>query len=437
MTSTHEGDIHIPGLPPEAGKAHLFKELAQGSGSAVSLCQLCDHVCTALFDATKVRVFQDDQCIITGHRTQHTGLWYIPLSPPPGFSPADPTRPPLLPSILRTANAILPRRHVASVAHFDPTKAHQVAFSHSTIGSPALSTLQAAVDNNYVTGFPGLTSKSLRQHPPQSKATSKGHMYQIRQGTKSTKSKPIVQPSPDHEFDFPNPLPKGERTHSCFATMVARDPTGMIYTYQIGQLPVPSSRGMQYLFVFYSYDTNTIHMEPMKNQTAGEILAAFKRCTAELVQAGFKPQLHRLDNECSNILKTHLQSKEINFHLAPPGIHRRNTTERAIRTAKNHIIAIFSSCDPNFPMHLWCRLIPQANITLNLLRGSRVNPKLSAYAQVHGPFDFNRTPLAPPVTFVLGHDKPDKQKNWDTHGFLPMLRSVVHQHQGHPHLRHR
>jgi hypothetical protein len=71
----------------------------------------------------------------------------------------------------------------------------------------------------------------------------------------------------------------------------------MIYTDQTGQLPVPSSRGMQYLFVFYSYDTNTIRMEPMKNRTAGEILAAFKRCTAELVQAGFKPQLHRLDNK--------------------------------------------------------------------------------------------------------------------------------------------
>jgi hypothetical protein len=55
-------------------------------------------------------------------------------------------------------------------------------------------------------------------------------------------------------------------------------------------------------------------------------------------------------------------------------------------------------------MHLWCRLIPQADIALNLLRGSRVNPKLSAYAQVHGHFDFNRTPLAPPGTFVLCHE---------------------------------
>jgi hypothetical protein len=56
-------------------------------------------------------------------------------------------------------------------------------------------------------------------------------------------------------------------------------------------------------------------------------------------------------------------------------------------------------------------------ITLNLLRGSRINPKLSAWAQVHGTFDFkNRTPLGPPGCRVLAHEKPDKHKTWAPHG---------------------
>eukprot|EP00978_Attheya_sp_CCMP212_P006283 scaffold14236_cov54-Attheya_sp.AAC.5 len=54
-------------------------------------------------------------------------------------------------------------------------------------------------------------------------------------------------------------------------------------------------------------------------------------------------------------------------------------------------------------------------ISLNLLRGSRLNPKLSAYAQVHGAFDFNRTPLAPPGTKVLIHEKPDVHASWAAH----------------------
>ena len=55
-------------------------------------------------------------------------------------------------------------------------------------------------------------------------------------------------------------------------------------------------------------------------------------------------------------------------------------------------------------------------ITLNLLRSSRVNPKLSAYAQIFGIFDFNRTPLAPPGTKVLLHEKPNNRRTWAPRG---------------------
>jgi hypothetical protein len=66
-------------------------------------------------------------------------------------------------------------------------------------------------------------------------------------------------------------------------------------------------------------------------------------------------------------------------------------------------------------LHLWDRLLPQALISLNLLRGSRINPRLSAYAQVHGMFDYNRTPLAPPGTHVLIHKKPANRDTWAPH----------------------
>jgi hypothetical protein len=108
-----------------------------------------------------------------------------------------------------------------------------------------------------------------------------------------------------------------------------------------------------------------------------------------------KPQLQRLDNECSKSLKTFMHEQEIYCQLVPPGVHRRNAAERAIRTFQNHFIAGLCSVDKEFPIHLWDRLLPQAKITLNLLRGSRINPKLSAWAQIHGTFDYNRTPWTP------------------------------------------
>ena len=51
-----------------------------------------------------------------------------------------------------------------------------------------------------------------------------------------------------------------------------------------------------------------------------------------LVKAGRKPKLHRLDNEASEALKNNMHEKQISFQLVPPGIHRRNPAERAIRT---------------------------------------------------------------------------------------------------------
>ena len=70
---------------------------------------------------------------------------------------------------------------------------------------------------------------------------------------------------------------------------------------------------------------------------------------------------------------------------------------------------------PDFPLNQWDRLIPQATLTLNLLRPSRINPNLSAYAQVHGAFDYNKTPLAPPGIQVLAHIKPKDRRSWGTH----------------------
>jgi hypothetical protein len=66
-------------------------------------------------------------------------------------------------------------------------------------------------------------------------------------------------------------------------------------------------------------------------------------------------------------------------------------------------------------MHLWCRLIPQATTTLNLLRQSHINSRLSAEVQlVNGAFDSNKTPLAPPGTQVVVHERTTQRGSWDT-----------------------
>jgi hypothetical protein len=67
-------------------------------------------------------------------------------------------------------------------------------------------------------------------------------------------------------------------------------------------------------------------------------------------------------------------------------------------------------------MHLWDRLLPQAEITLNLLRTSRLHPQLSAAAHYHGLVDYNKTAFAPRGSKSVAHKKPGKRRTWAPHG---------------------
>ena len=82
---------------------------------------------------------------------------------------------------------------------------------------------------------------------------------------------------------------------------------------------------------------------------------------------------------------------------------------------KNHLITGIYTCDPKLPSREWGQLLPQCNITINLLRSSRRNPSLSAYAALQGNFDFNATPMALPGTKVVVHEKYGNRKSWAGH----------------------
>ena len=95
--------------------------------------------------------------------------------------------------------------------------------------------------------------------------------------------------------------------------------------------------------------------------------------------------------------------------------HRVNAAERAIQTFKNHFVAGLCTVHKNFPMQLWCELLQQCELTLNLLRASRKNNKLSAYAQLEGGFNFNHTPLAPPGTKASVYMDNKIRNSWAPH----------------------
>ena len=211
--------------------------------------------------------------------------------------------------------------------------------------SPALSILEQTLLNGYLVNFPGLTLATLH-----SVATIKGHLDQTRQNLRSTRLSPT----------------------------------------SIGL-------AVQHIMILYDYDGNFIFVQPFHNRTTSCFLAAaYQKLHRRLCKAGPRPKLQRLDNECSTLLKDFLAAEDIDFQLVPPAVHRHNAAKRAIRTFQNHLIAGLCCVDKDVPLHLWDLLLDQAELTLNLLRGSRINPKLLAWAQVNGTYHLQPCLLGAP-----------------------------------------
>ena len=316
-------------------------------------------------------------------------------------------------------------------------------YLHAACFSPVRSTFIKAIENNHFHSWPGLTPALIKKHLPDSIATASGHLTQENQHLQSTtkpsrtyankidelkrkleqlQSSKVVTNSLNttllnditHDNFPPSPTPNRKTNDVIYS--VIDDNNLRSYMDLTGRFPQKSSRGNQYIMVGYHMDANSILAHPLKNRKAQTITTAWMELHDMYEKAGVAPNICIMDNEQSKELQTALSNAEVNFQLVPPHNHRTNFAERAIQTWKHHFKAGLASVDPNFPLSEWDRLIDQCNITLNLLRSSRSNPKLSAWAYLFGNFDFNTTPLAPPGTRIVAHIKANNRGSWELNG---------------------
>jgi len=135
--------------------------------------------------------------------------------------------------------------------------------------------------------------------------------------------------------------------------------------------------------VMVEIDSNAILVEPMKSRKDEEMIRAYNALLLRLKRAGIVPKKHVLDNEVSENMKNHIHDTcKINTELVPPGCHQRNAAEVAIRNFKAHFLSILADVADDFPPSLWDRLLPQTEITINLIRQSNATPNVSAYAHL-------------------------------------------------------
>jgi hypothetical protein len=124
-----------------------------------------------------------------------------------------------------------------------------------------------------------------------------------------------------------------------------------------------------------------------------------------------------MDNQHSSDLKKTASSLGISMSFVPPYAKQANRAERAIRTAKNHIIAVRSGFHESCPHTYIHKCLLQIEMTLNILHPFEYDHSISAYHGVHGAsWNFRSHPIAPVGSQVLTWDSPEHRGSWADHG---------------------
>ena len=437
--STHRCDIDIPGLPTML-TGHIVPHLA--IASLIGIRPLCRAGCTVTFDNMKCEVMFNGNIILRGVKDPSTDLWTLPIPRQRvGTTPGD-----TLLSQPGPCEGRAPHQseHPAIVcfAHSIRTRANAVKFEHQSLCNQPISTVLKGTRHVFLKGCLNINEVLINKYLNHSPATAKGHMKRPRHGIQSTQAKPTQVTTVIPPLAAPPVIPVIPIYHLphapavgntqgpaliamddddsvanifCFGAFADKT-SGLIYHDLTGSFPFVSLDGSVCFFVLYHYKSNFIFATPIKGLDDKTIFHAYQKHFDELTSKGFKPKLNIMDNQATKHIKAFLSQNNCDLQLVEPHNHRVNVAERAIQTFKDAFIAALATTDVDFPIQLWDKLTPQVQTCLNLMRQSRINPTMSAYESMYGPYDWNRYPLAPLGCKAIVYKDGDTRGSWASWG---------------------
>jgi len=309
---------------------------------------------------------------------------------------------PQAPVTTQPCSTVTPQRlrtRVHLQAYDLPNTPTLIAYLHATAGYPVKSTWLAAIRLGYYKSWPGLTHSLAAKYCPNADETHLGHMAQPRQNIRSTRHQllpHVISTSP------PPPL----------SVTILEVPLTRLFSDDTGRFTPRARSGNQYIMVALHASSNAILVRPFASKHDAHRIAAYKDIYDRLATVDRKPTIHILDNEASRNFQQAITANGCSIQLVPPHVHRRNAAERAIRTFKDHFLSMLAGVAPTFPADRWDLLLPQAELTLNLLRPSPDSTK-SAWENLFGPYNFDATPMGPAGSRILIHNKATLRRSWD------------------------
>ncbi len=172
----------------------------------------------------------------------------------------------------------------------------------------------------------------------------------------------------------------------CFGTFTDKQ-TGILYNNLTGLFPYISLKGKMCFLIVYHYKSNAILALPISGLDNNTIFAAYKTQFKFLESKDHKIRLNVMDNQCTKQIKKILTTNNRNLLLVEPHNHCVNAAKWAIQTFKDHFISALAMTNSKFPLQLWDKLASQVKNTLNLMQASCIDPNMSAYEAIWGPYD--------------------------------------------------
>ncbi|KAL7481609.1 hypothetical protein ACHAW6_007288 [Cyclotella cf. meneghiniana] len=256
ITTSSCASLSLPKLPPSAKHAYHVQD-------SPTMCYQ-----QPLLQMQAVNYFFiRPEIILRGWQDPTTRLWQVSLQITDGHN-----------TIPHDASIVSPTEPTQTNSIYACENTRQlIIFYYATMGYPVVSTWCKAIDKGYLRGWNGLTSERIRCFIKPSEHNLMGHLDQIHQGIRSTKSSSdSTTPDPMEE---PQQLPLNNNANMLFMTMV--DIEEQLFTDQTEQFrSLPAKATITLLYIKQSMPITLSHTQ--SNHTTERstfVLSVMYTCT--------------------------------------------------------------------------------------------------------------------------------------------------------------
>jgi hypothetical protein len=205
-----------------------------------------------------------------------------------------------------------------------------------------------AVRKRFITGpnqYTRLTPKLVTKNMPNSMATARGHLDRIRMGQPHADSQSVSALRRFHDSHISSALKRSHSQATGPFSINKAPRSRTLHMNYTGQLPTPCTSGVQYFQITcWGY---YIDIQPLTSLRAAQTTQALTASVNFFRKHGIILDTLRMNNQQSYDLRETARILKLKMEFIASEVKRPNRAERAIRTAKTHIIATRAGFHPD------------------------------------------------------------------------------------------